>query len=458
MLQSHYSMEKLRDTLRLFYKRFRYSNADTDDLIQAMCERIESDPNEIKNFIKTWTLRPGYPLITIDESGKIIQQRFTNKGVIDEDPWPIPLFILSKSHDGKINRSKIMFNTKEADISEIVKQSEWVKLNPGYLSFCRVYYKGSMLEKLVNPIETKELDTIDRWSILNDSLSLSRACIMNYGQVLKLLSAYKNETDVLSVEPIQSFFLSCIKLFPSLKAELQKLGSKILGDILNNINAEINKSEKPNEQLLISRRSLLNTLAFRCMDQKIIEMGQNLFDEYIQTKKCDDNNMISFIFRCGAMKGRKEVEMLWKISQTEITPDIQAQSCIAVGFCPPDMIEENLLRSLEAKQQDVIYFFSGVSMNPLDPKGLWKFLKTNYQKIYDMFGSLAFNLPETFECAVHSFVTEEEADELENFFKEHPAKVAQVTVAKLVDSIRTTAKIANLQLDTLTQALNELNQ
>ncbi|OHT00349.1 Clan MA, family M1, aminopeptidase N-like metallopeptidase [Tritrichomonas foetus] len=453
MLMHHISMDKLRDTLRVFYKRFLYDCADTEDFIGALNEVTNDD---LTSFIKYWTSETGYPLVTFDEDGALSQSRFTTSGLIDGQVWSIPLFLLRKKKgSSEIVEEKIMFTSKTMSISNLVEDSEWIKLNPGYRSFCRIWYRGNSLTRLLTPIKNKEIDAIDRWTILTDSLSIARANLMPYGEIISLLEAYSEEDEYMAATQIVGFISQLFGLFPALKSELQNYGKRILGGILNRIGKVSQKGESPDRSQL--RASIFTSLAFSCNDEDIIQIGLNSFKYFKENNKMPedvDPNLISFIIRCGGHFDNNATEFLWNVVKTELNPEIQCQACVALGNSPIEKIDEIMVKSLDVKKQDVIYFFAGFSINPDIGDRFYNFVKNTHQKIYEMFGGMAFNLPETFEYAAGGFITNEKADDLETFFKEHPAEVAEKSVKMIVERIRSKAKLVADQFESVKNALS----
>lgn len=467
MLMHHITLNNLRDALRIFYKRFYYSCANTDDLIGALSEVIKgAEFDNVKHIVQYWTKEDGYPLITFendpsspDKIGLLKQDRFTTSGIVElegDKVWPIPLFILrKKKSDGKIVEEKLMFDKKTMSIRNLVEDSEWVKLNPNYKAFCRVWYRGDNLKNLLPAIQSKSIDAIERWSILYDSLSIARAGLMPYGDVIELLEAYSNEDEYIAASQITGFFSQLIGLFPTLKEDLQRFGKKILGGILQRIGSTAKDGESPETKQL--RASILSNLAFLCNDKQAQEEGVKLFRAFKENKKLPENfdsNLIPFMMRCGAHFEKGSIDFLWDMVYNEKNPELQSQACISVGYCPIDEnTEKNMMKSFDVKKQDVIFFFAGFSINPDIGDRFYNFFKANHQRIYDMFGGLAFNLPETFEYAAGSFTDPKKADDLEQFFKEHPAKVAEKTCHQLVERIRSKAKLAASQFESVKNAL-----
>ena len=81
-----------------YLKKYKFSNAESDDLWSSLSEGTSVPVKEIMN---SWIFNPGYPVITVKREGKrahLTQERFlTDVGVTPEKkPWEIPLTWISQ--------------------------------------------------------------------------------------------------------------------------------------------------------------------------------------------------------------------------------------------------------------------------------------------------------------------------------------------------------------------------
>ena len=95
MLEQYLGAAKFRDGIRLYLKKHAYGNAETTDLWDAL---EESTKEPVRALMDTWIFQPGYPLISVEQSGgtiRISQQifRYLHDGSDRERSWHVPVFL-----------------------------------------------------------------------------------------------------------------------------------------------------------------------------------------------------------------------------------------------------------------------------------------------------------------------------------------------------------------------------
>jgi aminopeptidase N len=119
MLRDRIGTEKFWDGIRLYYKRFRNSNASTDDFRRVM---EEVSGHDLREWFQQWLYRPGFPRIAGGwsyRSGKVlIDLEQTQPG----EPYRLPLEVLGKKVEMTQKRQQFEF---AAD-----RSPEFVKLDP----------------------------------------------------------------------------------------------------------------------------------------------------------------------------------------------------------------------------------------------------------------------------------------------------------------------------------------
>ena len=64
MLNSFIGPENFTQGLQSYLNKFKYKNATTNDLWN---ELNESSKKDVKSLMRNWTLKKGYPLVTVSE-------------------------------------------------------------------------------------------------------------------------------------------------------------------------------------------------------------------------------------------------------------------------------------------------------------------------------------------------------------------------------------------------------
>lgn len=424
--------EKFRNSLKLFYSRFKHSHADTDDLVQVFSEICQID---LSRFFQQWIRQPGFPIVFADSRQILNQARFTNKKLIHNQTWTIPLSLVY-SVNNSINREKILFSTQKLKLP-IPADFEWFFLNSENRSFCRIFYEGLNFEKIKNAIKHKSLGRMDRDSFLNDYNAFANAGLLSYSKMIEILNLYVNETDVLVSKSCINIFNNLLNLFPDVRSELLQFGIKLFLPMLH----RIGKIPQENEKITISqlRLSLLNVLGVVCEYKEIADFGLTLFDDFKSNGTIFDSNFLSFIIRSGAK--HSETDFIYELIATHKSPEIRLQAILSLGFVPETKHQESIEYLDKAKLQDAVYVFRGLSLGSIPSSLLWGYLKTHYQELKLKFGEVGYILPIIIESSVSDFHSFEEAHEVETFFDQNPTPVCELQIKQVIEKIYQNAEI-----------------
>jgi aminopeptidase N len=173
MIVEYIGLNMFRDCLRDYFKKFKYSNAQTEDLLECL-ENISDKP--IIDLMNSWTSQMNFPLLTIKENknkGMYITQSNFNKDNHTKQVWKIPLNIL-KLDEGK----------KELYI-----------INNNQTSFYRTIYDDVILTKFAPLILNKKLSPLNRAGIIDNLFISAKFNYLNINKPLEYLVNYHNETE-----------------------------------------------------------------------------------------------------------------------------------------------------------------------------------------------------------------------------------------------------------------------
>ena len=220
-------IETFKEGMHSYLKAFEYSNADQSDLWRHL--QAASDKNRkgnehrvsVKKIMDSWTLKEGYPLITIKrdyQTNKLrfSQQRFllnaneTEKKQLYLTQYEVPISFTYKSEPNwepvtklwlhKTNNSTESFAVSESSIPK----SDWFIANLQQTGYYRVTYDEKNWELLIDQLlaDYTKIHRINRAQILDDLFHLAENGIVKYGLALRALEYFKNETDPLPLTNI----------------------------------------------------------------------------------------------------------------------------------------------------------------------------------------------------------------------------------------------------------------
>lgn len=196
-----------------YYLTDRYEkSAIPDDLYRNLQIALNTDfPTSsvnIADFMKTWELQPGYPVITITRqlgSLTLTQARYHQNTNVDptNSRWSIPLNFATKSQpdftrttpDTWMNEISM---TIQNDTFKSWAANDWVLFNLQETGYYRVNYDLPTWMQLSNELTSGNIALIhlvNRAQLIDDSFNLARSQRLPYNIPFELLRYLRRETD-----------------------------------------------------------------------------------------------------------------------------------------------------------------------------------------------------------------------------------------------------------------------
>lgn len=201
MLHHYIGDSDFRKGMNIYLTRHQYKNTETEDLWAALSE-ASSKP--VASVMSTWIKQMGFPVISAsaEQVGNkrvltLTQNKFTADGFepAEEYFWHVPITISTSKAPGEI-AVKTMLDEKTTQIEiDNVGEDDWVKINPGTIGYYRTRYTPEMLDLLIPAIKSQTLPPLDRLGLIDDLFALVQAGRAPTREVLKLIDAYRNETN-----------------------------------------------------------------------------------------------------------------------------------------------------------------------------------------------------------------------------------------------------------------------
>jgi aminopeptidase 2 len=200
MLAAVVGEDKFLKGVSIYLKKRLFGNSVTEDLWDGISEASGVD---VAKIMKEWTLKVGFPVITVEEVGndkiKVRQNRFLNTGDVkpeeDETLWYVPLE-LKTVKDGKSSIDhKAILHEREATFD--VKDAQAFKLNAETVGVYRVAYSPERLSKLGEEAakQGSGFTTEDRIGLVSDATTLARAGYSKTSGGLNLISKLSGEEE-----------------------------------------------------------------------------------------------------------------------------------------------------------------------------------------------------------------------------------------------------------------------
>jgi aminopeptidase 2 len=434
MLASYMGAEDFRQGVNNYLKKFKFSNARTQDLWHYLEAAAHGKP--IAKLMHSWTRLTGYPVVTVDsESGtalKVKQDRFLSSGAASFDQnkvnWFVPLQIIT---DAQPQPGKEVLDEKQATIALEKASKEFFKLNHNHTGFFRTFYKEKDLENIGKNI--KKLSTSDRIGLVSDLFALSQAGYGSSVSLLKLLDHhYRDEDNYIVWSEIATSIANLKSLFrenEQVYSKLKKLSRNLFSPIVERLGWEFadEKTEGYLKQLL---RTLAISVAGKADDEKVVMEAKRRFELFVggQESALHPNirgAVFAIVLANDDGAAYEKVVRLYKETKTV------DQKLIALSSLGSAKTDELLMKTLQfgmnpdnVRPQDIIYVIGTVAANPKGCKLAWKFVKDNWQTLYDRYytGSMSL-LARVVSSTTEDFSSEEYEKDVTDFFagKDLPA-------------------------------------
>ncbi len=200
MIETIIGMKKFVQALALYHKRFKHSNATTDDWLTAM---KDVSGFELKKMAMSWLTRTGFPRVHVETLYNKQKETYTvtieQKGFDAHGPWQFPFvysLVNKKGKDILATQTHWMKKEKETIVHSIKEEPAYISLNRNHALYGKVFWEQQTKEHLVLQAQT-DSDIVNRYmafsSLLdqekvkyigNISEDVSPGLIFLYGKIL----------------------------------------------------------------------------------------------------------------------------------------------------------------------------------------------------------------------------------------------------------------------------------
>lgn len=430
MLEEYLGEEIFREGLKHYMNKFKYDNADTDDLWNSM-EEISKKP--VKKLMHSWTKQEGYPIISATyKDNKLIleQERFSYIKNKDNKLWTIPVSILDNN---KIKYYEMSKKKLEININKDII------INHNQVGFYRIKYDEEFFKEVIN----YKLNIIDKIGLENDVFALARGSHVPVKNFLKLALKLKKETDQEIWNDLSSSLGKISQLFSDkYEKEMDEYIKNLYSEIYKKVGWEEKTKESHTEKLL--RSNVIATLGFS-NHKEVLDKAKKMFNEYLKGKKINPN-LRTLIYNLTAFTGdRKIYEKLKELYLKEKSSEEKIRFLGSLGIFKDKTILQDALKfslSKEVKSQDAMYVLATVGSNEHADDLAWKFLRENWKVYYEKYGE-GHVLPSLIKSVLSKFSSLDRIKEIQDFFSKHKLKGAQRSIQQSIEMIRINHNFVN---------------
>jgi puromycin-sensitive aminopeptidase len=273
--------------------------------------------------------------------------------------------------------------------------------------------------------------------------------------LVKLLSSYKNEDSYIVWQGLADVLGGLRTVMPDdekMSANFTKFAAAIVLHLMKTVEWEATESDGHLTTLL--RGMMIGLLSTFCFDDPaVVKEARDRFQAFLE----DANDVQSLpsdmrtpVFQIVVQNGGvKEYEQVLAYFDTATDSAERKHVLGSLGSTSDPKLK---LRTMEwttsgaVKLQDFFYAMGSVGRSSREGREIsWKFFKDNFDKIRGMIGKGNSSLMDA--CIVScagAFCSREKADEIDEFFREHPLPSNARKIAQTTENMRTNAKFLDM--------------
>ncbi len=431
MIENYLGEEKFKDGLRNYIKKFSYQNAQAEDLWNSLEEVSKVN---VKEIMKDYLEKTGFPQIEIkkeNENYLLKQRRFLFLEEDRSDIWKIPMVINLKDRE-----IRIIFDKESTVLSSLESP---IILNKNYSSFFVSNYDDEILKNNLENLE--KLSEIDQIHLLHDyeffvrkgEKSLNDFCqiLENYflnlegkfllSEAISYLNFYyyfsKTQTDAdltqtdadknnlpgFDPDTIPGYKPDISGKHPgdksgshlgkNIKSPRESASSLRVSALLEKFSLKVLEilSKEPKEKELPYETSLRSKAIFSLgltQNKEILDWSIEKFEEFLKNKQSLHPDIKQAIFNNAVLIDERYSNDLLNYFQETNLIEEQNKCLVALGNLQNLDNLKNIFDFVLEKVRfnQVIFFFSSLSVNLKAKKFAFELLKNNWSKLEERGG------------------------------------------------------------------------
>ncbi|GFY53408.1 aminopeptidase N [Trichonephila inaurata madagascariensis] len=201
--------DNFKNGLMNYLNAKKFDNAVQDDLWKHLTD-VQSNGGEridVKKVMDSWTLQMGYPVVSVVRNyaagtATVQQSRFLlepSAESTDTSSWEIPFTYTDGLNPVWNPKTKMWLHKTNGSIKGLPSRDYWVVANVQEVGYYRVNYDEHNWRLLIKQFQQdhKKIHPVNRAQIIDDSLDLARAGLLDYQLALNTSLYLRNEDEYL---------------------------------------------------------------------------------------------------------------------------------------------------------------------------------------------------------------------------------------------------------------------
>ncbi|KAM4809421.1 leucyl-cystinyl aminopeptidase [Rhinophrynus dorsalis] len=466
MLKTYLSEDIFRHCITVYLEDHMYGSTTSAGLWDSMNLITKGSP-DVKNLMRTWTEKAGYPLVTVQKKGKEIflsQTRFqriaspSNATENSSTVWHIPLtYITGPCKETLCDQVHLLSQTN--DKINLTSEVPWVKFNVKMTGYYLVDYADDGWDALISLLHDDHtvLHSSDRSNLIHDIFILAGVGRVPLVKAFELIGYIVNETNVAPIKQV-------LHQLGHIQGMLDKngfdlLSSRVVDRALDLLKTLIMKQTWTDEGTLPERELRSSLLDFACSHnfENCVSNATELFDKWINNGSQIPTDVMKVVFKVKAQteEGWDQLLTIYGASlyESEKNKILEAlastDNARKLNWLMKESLEGGIIRS-----QELPNLITVVSRGVPGYLLSWNFVKQNWDKITQKFPPGSFPIQSIVTSTTHQFASEVYLNEVNVFFNSTTGKSREMwCVKEAVETIRLNIQWIEKNLNSLMEWL-----
>ncbi|KDE03415.1 hypothetical protein MVLG_06081 [Microbotryum lychnidis-dioicae p1A1 Lamole] len=433
-----------------YLKKHAHGNTTSVDLWQSMSEASGVD---VPRMMETWTSQVGFPVVTVEEDGQVLklaQNRFLASGPaseeIDQTVWTLPLGVKAFEASNELE-SKLM-TTREL---EIPKPAGLFIVNREAAGFYRVSYPPVHLSLLASEAisPTCRLSLPERLALLQDVIALSSSGHTRTSSTLSFIRTLASTTETPEyllwhdiAEALGHMLDTWWEQAPEVQEGIKAFARSLLEPLLDRVGWSYDVGDSTERKSL---KSLAVGAACVAEVPAAIEWARTSFQALLASQAAPDSLIIDlapFVLSTTVKHGsRMEFDIVQQIYNQPPTPAHKLGAIIGLTSSSDPEKLVGLAQKLstgEIPMHDVPLFLDAFARNPHSRRLVWSVTSNAWPLLRAEFDSTS-SLFKVIEVSIQGFSSEQDANMIEDFFKDEKLDGFAYALGQGLEKIRSKA-------------------
>ncbi len=432
MLEQYLGPAEFRAGVSHYLRTHAYANTETNDLWDAI-EATSGEP--VRRLMDSWIWQPGFPLVSaalIDVDGvphvQLQQERFSYGESAQTNSWVIPVHVRSG-----IETHTVMIESSDP-VTIALPSDDAVVVNAGGHGFFRVAYGPELRARIADPLNLARLDTLERYSLVDDAWAATIAGRMSAADLLGLLESFGAEREYGVWHAITIALGGMARLvddeaLDALRTRVRSLVAPALEPLGDPTFHEPDLTGK-------LRGLLTRTMGSLGRDTATQTHCGDLFAAARRGESVDNEMLSASTTVVAATGGINDYEQMLDGVTSAATPQEQLRLLYALAeFDDADLIARTrtLAMSDAVKTQNAPFLLRSTIANRLHGPVSWEFVKTHWDEATQRFPA---NTIVRMVDSVKHLTAPGAVDDAAQFFAEHPIEQASQTLEQILEQQR----------------------